>query len=175
MPFLNPDFLSLIWALPLVFVFHEMEEWGILSWYRRNFIDLPNKSDQSIRAFLVFASLFAFVWTGGVALFASPTLAAWLMLPLAALIFYNASQHVFWQFYFKQYAPGVFTSAWLLAPVTLYLCVRAVELSLVPIWYPVTLLALAVLGLYQTVMAGNRLTVTFYLIHRFGLQLGHLL
>ena len=58
------------------------------------------------------------------------------MLFLAALPFQNALQHVYWQFAFGTYAPGVVTSVVLLLPVTLYVIGRALRESLVPGWYP---------------------------------------
>jgi hypothetical protein len=34
------SFSSIVWLLPTALLIHEVEEWNILRWYRRNFVDL---------------------------------------------------------------------------------------------------------------------------------------
>jgi len=55
------DFLQVVWLLPIAFALHEAEEWWILGWYERNFVDLTAKTNTSIHTFLVFASMVGFV------------------------------------------------------------------------------------------------------------------
>ncbi len=111
------DFLTLVWLMPLVLFVHEMEEWKILSWYERIFINLPLKTNASIRSFLVFVSLFGFVWTYLATRFESHAVGAIMIGLLAAVILLNAIQHIYWSFLFRQYAPGVITSIVLLVPL----------------------------------------------------------
>ncbi|SRR6266567_7318237 len=87
------SFLTAIWLLPVALLLHEAEEWNILRWEQRNFVNLPAKTNAGVRTFLVFFTLFGFLWTA-----------------LAAGAFLNALQHLFYTLYFRQYTPGVITS-----------------------------------------------------------------
>ena len=102
-------FLTAIWLLPFALALHEAEEWNILRWERRNFVNLPAKTHASVRTFLVFFTLFGFLWTALAALPSNPKIAAFLFLPFAAGAFLNALQHLFYMMYFRQYAQGVIT------------------------------------------------------------------
>src|SRR3990172_5013979 len=98
-------FLIAMWLLPVAVALHEAEEWNILGWYQRNFVNLPAKTHGSIRTFLVFLVLLGFLWTALAAWLNNPTLAAFVFLPFAAGAFLNALQHLFYTLYFRQYAP----------------------------------------------------------------------
>ena len=162
------DFLALIWLFPIAFTLHELEEWNIVKWYDKYFVDLPDKTNTSTRFFLVFISVVAFLWTGIATLWGDPTIAAYILFSFLAIVFLNCLQHIYWQFHFRAYAPGVVTSVLLLLPVIAILIYRAVIDAIVPVWY-VLLLALVVLpGFVETIRADNRMTSQFLRIHRFS-------
>lgn len=165
------SFLTAIWLLPIALALHEAEEWNILRWEQRNFVNLPAKTYASTRTFLVFFTLLGFLWTALAALPNNPTIAAFVLLPFAAGAFLNALQHLFYTMYFKQYAPGVITSVVLFLPITGYLTARAIEENLVPVGYVVVLVTLTILGLIQTMKAGNTFTPFFRAISHFGMAL----
>ena len=165
------SFLTAIWLLPMALAVHEAEEWNILRWEQRNFANLPAKTDTSVRTFLVFFTLFGFLWTALAALPSNPTIAAFVLLPFAAGAFLNTLQHLFYTLYFRQYAPGVITSVVVIIPIVGYLTARAIEENLVPIVYVMVLGILTVLGLIQTIKAGNTLTPTFRAISHLGVAL----
>jgi len=54
------SFLTAIWLLPIALALHEAEEWNILGWEQRNFVNLPAKTNASVRTFLVFSPCSAF-------------------------------------------------------------------------------------------------------------------
>ncbi|MFC1878997.1 HXXEE domain-containing protein [Chloroflexota bacterium] len=168
------SFLTLIWLFPLAFAIHEMEEWNIMAWYRRNYVDLPDKTDKSTRSFLVFASLLGFLWTLIAYLPGSPIFAALWMLPLMALTLQNILQHIWWLFLFKEYAPGVGSAVFLLLPLIVYLTCQALKKGYAPLWYVLLLALLTLPGLVQTIQSRNRLTPMFQLLHRFGKALSRL-
>ena len=165
------SYLTAIWLLPMALALHEAEEWSILPWEQRNFVNLPAKTDASVRTFLMFFTLFGFLWTAVAALTNNPTLAAFVLLPFAAGAFLNALQHLFYVVYFKQYAPGVITSVVLYLPIVGYLTARAIEENLVPLVYVVVLVILTILGLVQTIKAGNTVTAPFRAISDWGMAL----
>ncbi len=45
------SFLTAIWLLPVALLLHEAEEWNILRWEQRNFVNLPAKTNVSVRTF----------------------------------------------------------------------------------------------------------------------------
>lgn len=170
--FLNQmSFLTAIWLLPFAIGFHEVEEWNILHWEQRNFVNLPAKTHTSVRTFLVFFTLFGFLWTALAAFPNNPKIAAFVFLPFAAGAFLNVLQHLFYTVYFKQYAPGVITSVVLYLPIVSYLTARAIQENLVPVAYVVALGILAILGLIQTMKAGNTFIPAFRALSQFGMAL----
>lgn len=165
------SFLTAIWLLPVALALHEAEEWNILRWEQRNFVNMPAKTNASVRTFLVFFTLFGFLWTALAALPNNPMIAAYIILPFAAGAFLNALQHFFYTIYFRQYAPGVITSVLVYLPVVVYITARAIEETLVPIVYVTVLVILAILGLIQTMKAGNTFSSSFEAFSRIGTTL----
>jgi hypothetical protein len=162
------DFLTLIWFFPVALALHELEEWNIINWYHNNFVDLPDKTQISTRFFLVFVSLLGFVWTGIAVLCGDATIAAYILFSLVAIVFLNCLQHIYWQFLFKAYAPGILSTVFLLLPVIGILVYRALAENLIPIWYVLLLFIVIVPGFVDTLRAGNTLTPQFLRIHRFS-------
>ena len=119
--FENAPFSVVVWLLPLAIALHELEEWNILSWYKRHFMDLPPKTDVSTRLFLIFVSLLGLVWTAVAGWPADPRWTAFLLSPLIGVALLNALQHVYWWGAFRAWAPGSITSLTLLLPVCLLL------------------------------------------------------
>jgi hypothetical protein len=72
--------------------------------------DLPPSTDKSIRVWIIFFILIVFAWGAVATLPGNPVFAAYVFHPAIALAMQNALQHVYWLFYFKQYAPGIVTS-----------------------------------------------------------------
>jgi hypothetical protein len=162
-------FPVLILLIPIALALHEAEEWNIEHWYRRNYVDLPaGRTKTTIRFFLVFLSCIGFVWTGIAMCWGDPGVAAWIILPLVFLMIQNVLQHVYWQFLFKEYAPGIVTSAFLLGPLSSWFVYVSVVNGSVPIWYVFLLGAGMVPGLVDTIRARNRLTQAILAIHRFS-------
>jgi hypothetical protein len=169
------DFLTWLWLFVIAFALHEVEEWNILRWYQRNYVDLPPSTNKAVRVWIVFVILIGFVWCAVATLPGNPVLAAYVFLPAIAVAIQNALQHVYWFFYFKQYAPGIITSVFCLIPFGVYLVTRAVWQNLVPLWYVGILILLLIPGLVQTVQAKNRMTKQIRAIHHLGIKLAELL
>lgn len=165
------SFLTAIWLLPIALAIHEAEEWNVLPWEQRHFVNVPAKTPASVRTMLVVITLFGFLWTAAAAWPDNPTLAAFILLPGAAGAVLNALQHLFYTMYFRQYVPGVMTSTLLLLPISGYLTARAIDENLVPVAYVAVLGVLAVLGLIHTVKAGNTFPSLFRAMSPFGMAL----
>jgi hypothetical protein len=165
------SFSTVVWLLPIAVAIHELEEWNILGWYQRNFVELPPMSNASTRVFLVFMSLYGFAWTAIALLFSDLRVTAFLISLAAVVFLLNALQHVYWVIAFRTYAPGVITSALLVIPVILFLGLVAGAQGLLPVWYELLLCIAVIPGLAQTAKAGNRLTGMLQGINRVGLVL----
>jgi hypothetical protein len=171
----NLDFLSVLWLFPIAFALHEAEEWNIMKWYHRNYANLPPATDRGARTWIVFISLVGFAWIAVAVLPGSPSVAAFVSLPAIALAIQNALQHIYWLFYFKQYAPGVVTSVLLVIPIGGYIFARAVQQGYTPVWYVALWAVLVVPGLVQTVRAGNEMTPPIRAIHNLGIKLSEMI
>jgi len=170
------SFTTLIWWLPIAIALHELEEWNIIGWYDRNFIDLPYKTKTSTRVFLVFMSLLGFVWTALALIPNDRRISAIIIYILAVVVFLNAIQHIYWQIYFREYAPGVITAVLLIIPIVIAFTWQSLQYGYLSIWYVIILGALGITpGLKQTIRAGNRMTAMFVLINRFGVWLARTL
>lgn len=166
--FTQIDFLSLMWLFPTALTLHELEEWNIVKWYDQYFVDLPDKTNTSTRFFLVFISVVGFLWTGLAALWGDATVVAYILFSFLAIVFLNCLQHIYWQFRFRTYAPGIVTSVLLLLPIIGILVYRAVADGIVPVWYVLILSLVVIPGFVETIKAGNRMTQQFIRIHKFS-------
>jgi hypothetical protein len=163
------SFLNLLWIFFLIFVLHEFEEWNIDRFERQYFEGLPPAAtDRSARMWIGFVSLVGLIWCAVAALPGNPTIAAWIFLPAIAILLQNALQHIYWSWYFRQYAPGVITAALLLIPSGCYVIARAIEQGYVPAWYVAVLAVLVIIGSAQTVRAGNKMTPLIRTINNIG-------
>jgi len=167
------DFLVWLWIFAIAFALHELEEWNIFRWYQRNYIDMPPSTNRSVRVWIVFFILIVFIWCVVATLPGNPVIAAYAFLPTIAVAIQNALQHVYWLFYFKQYAPGIVTSVILLIPLGLYLTIQSALQNYVPYWY-ISVLALAMIpGLFQTVKAKNKMTSQIRSFHNLGIKINN--
>jgi hypothetical protein len=166
------NFLTAIWLFFLVFILHEVEEWNIDQFEHRNFVGLPPAAtDRSARMWIGFVVLTGLIWCTAATLPGNPTIAAWIILPAIAIMLQNSLQHVFWVFYFRQYAPGVVTAVLLMIPLGGYVIAIAIEQGYVPIWYIALWTAVAIMGFVQTVRAGNKMTPLIRTINNIGIWL----
>jgi hypothetical protein len=166
----NVDFRIMVWFLPAALALHEAEEWNILGWYQQNFVGLPReRTNTTIRFFLVFLSLTGFVWTGIALMWGSSAITILILFPLLALIIQNGLQHIYWQFLFRRYAPGIMTSVLFLIPLGFYFVYISIVNDYAPLWYMAVLAVLIIPGLIQTVKARNRLTPAISSVHKFSL------
>jgi hypothetical protein len=168
------DFLTGLWLFAIALTLHELEEWNILSWYQRNYVDLPPSTNKSVRAWIIFVILLGVGWCAVATLPGHPGFAAYVFLPAIAMAMQNALQHAHWLFHFRQYAPGIFTSVFFLIPLWVYVVIQAIGQRFVPVWYISVLLLLLFPGLVHTMHAKNRMTKQVRAVHHLGIHLAGL-
>ncbi|MBN1218742.1 MAG: HXXEE domain-containing protein [Anaerolineae bacterium] len=163
------NFLSMLWLFLIAFVIHEVEEWNITDFERRNFVGVPaTVTKKNARMWIGIVCVVGFAWCTAATLSGNPTVAAYVFLPAIALALGNALQHIFWTFYFRQYAPGLVTAVLLLIPLGGYVFIRAVQQGYAPLWYVAILAGLIALLLVHTVRAGNEMTPPIRAIYTLG-------
>ncbi len=148
-------FQKLIWLVPVVFLFHELEEWNILAWYDAYFVDVPESTDVSIRTWLVAVSIVGFLLTSLTLLFKSETVKAYFMVPLIIVTLGNGLQHLYWTFLFGDYAPGVIFGGLIGVPLGCYFLYRCVSGKLISRWYLLLFVPYIANSIVQTIAAGN--------------------
>lgn len=162
-------FLSLLWLFLIAFIIHEVEEWNITEFERRNFVGVPaTVTKRNARVWIGIICVTGFIWCAVATLPGNPTVAAYVFLPAIALALGNALQHIFWTFYFKQYAPGLVTAVLLIIPLGCYIVVKAIQQGYASPWYVAVLSGLIVLLLIHTVRAGNEMTPPIRAIYNLG-------
>jgi apolipoprotein N-acyltransferase len=149
----------LAWLLPVAFALHELEEWNIAAWYRRYWanVDPAIVNQRNSWTWLVFASLFGFLWTFLASRFRNPAIMFHMLLLLFIAVFSHGLAHVYWLFSIGAYAPGVVTSIILIIPVTAYVTYRAICDRLVSAAYVAVLFALTLLPVAWAIRLDNRL------------------
>jgi hypothetical protein len=168
--FLNAiDFRYLIWLFPFILLFHELEEWNILKWYKENYEDLPNFTNLSIRIWIFGLSIFGFISTAVCFYIPIISVSAFLLSLFILLTFQNGLQHLYWTIYFKKYAPGIVTSVLVVIPFDIYTFYRIIEEELLPIWFLLVIIII-IPGLIETFKAKNRMTKGIRSIHELVLK-----
>jgi len=165
------SFRSIIWLIPIIMLLHELEEWNILEWYKKNYIDLPMSTKQSIRIWLLGISFVGFIWTAIAYLIPNPAIAAFFIILFIAFTLQNGLQHLYWLLYFKTYSPGFVFSFLLGIPVNVYICYRILEENLLPVWTIIVVNLFIIPGLVETVKAKNRMTKSIRGAHELGIRI----
>lgn len=149
----------LAWLLPVAFALHELEEWNIAEWYRRYWtnVDLDIVNQRNSWTWLVFASLFGFLWTFLATRLRNQKIAFHILLVFFIAVFSHCMAHIYWLFSFGVYAPGVVTSVLIIMPITAYVTYRAMRDGLISSAYVAVVFVLTMLPVVWAIRLGNRL------------------
>lgn len=101
------DPIDFIWAIPIFFGLHELEEWNILNWYKKYYVNLPGSTHFSIHLHIVFFCAAGFLLTYVAFQFRQTFLFSLIISFLSGFILYNTFQHIVWTFQLKTYSPGL--------------------------------------------------------------------
>src|SRR4030042_2408289 len=96
--------IIIIWALPIFFSLHELEEWNILDWYKKYYFNLPPSTKCSIHLHIVFFCFMGFLLTYLAYLFRETFLFSLIISFLSCFILLNTFQHIVWTFQLKTYS-----------------------------------------------------------------------
>ena len=161
----------LVWALWLfaaALVVHETEEWNIAPWFERHFVNHTGISPQAVWVGLAFMSAVFVVWIWVSTRFSSAVVMALVALPAVAFVaFGNALQHVAWVLLFGEYAPGVVSAVILVLPAVVLVVARSVQVHQGLAGYAAVLLAVGMVGAFQTYAWGDELASGQVALHHF--------
>lgn len=155
---------TIMWIIPLIFFFHEMEEWNILDWYHSTYRTPPPSTKLSTRIWMCLISVWGFVITAISYIIPNTMISAMVILFLVVFTTFNGLQHIYWTIAFKKYAPGViWSSMGIIAGLVVTVVSLAQNQGLMI--YILLLYLIAIPKMIQTIRAKNSLTKTFYKLH----------
>lgn len=131
-------FARVVWALPIAFAIHEVEEWNILAWYQRYWTNTDGLAARTVWTWLTFAGGVGLLATWLLTRFPWPRLTAHLLLLLFAFPISHALIHLYYLGFFRAYNPGLLTAALLLLPAGHLVVRRAWLERLTAPWYLVS-------------------------------------
>lgn len=99
---------NIIWIIPVFLFIHELEEWNILSWYKKHFINLPGSTKTSVKIHIFTLSAVAFLLIL-LARISPLIIRSILVIFLSSFVLTNTIQHAIQTFQYKTYAPGLST------------------------------------------------------------------
>ena len=147
-----------IWALPVVWLVHGLEEWNQLDWYRRYWTNAEELTDAGVRTWLLGMGVLGILWTAVATRFRSDRLAIGLVLLFfGPQGFANTCQHLYWMGLFEARSPGTATAIALVMPAIAWASVRALRDGLVRGWYVALLYATALPAMIVTVRMANHM------------------
>jgi hypothetical protein len=162
----------LYWSIPIILTFHELEEWNILKWYKRHFIDPPPSDNLAVRTWILFCSFIGYLWTYLSILMPNNHVTAFFMGLLILITVQNAIQHIYWQFLFHAYSPGIiFSTIGLVTGV--YVIYKETNEGYLPLWVDFILLIALIPTTIQTIRAKNTMTKSVQNVHHFGIKLAY--
>jgi hypothetical protein len=160
------EFKQIIWIIPIILLLHELEEWNIRSWHIKNSMDVPGETFLSTRMWILFLSLFGFLWTALAFLIPNNSISAGVMFALVCFTLLNALQHLIGLLRFRQYNPGFFFSTIFGFPTGFYIAYRILAQNLLPLW---VILVFGILTLVSLVFTIKMI----HFINRIGIKLAN--
>lgn len=166
------DVIAMVWLIPVFLSVHELEEWNILSWYRKHFTDLPASTETSIRIH-IFTLCAAAVLLTLLAVVSPPGVAGPIVVFMSGFAATNTAQHLVWTIQHRAYAPGLATGI-LCTASCVFVNVLWVRHGL--IFPPLYLLAAAgIPSVIQTIRLKHRMPQEVRRVHEFFIRIERLL
>ncbi|MBN1182522.1 MAG: HXXEE domain-containing protein [Bacteroidales bacterium] len=164
---MNP--LNLIWLIPFLLCVHEFEEWNILDWYKKHYVNLPGSTKFSIHLHIFFFCAVAILITLASYLLYGTFLFSLFLAFMSGFILYNVLQHIVWTFQLKAYSPGLISGAFLLG-VTVYVNIVLLNHKMASLPY-YTILVIFIMPTIKTFKYKNEMTPEIRKVHLFFINL----
>lgn len=168
---MNP--INFIWAIPILFSLHELEEWNILDWYKKFYRNLPGSTEFSIHLHIIFFSITGFLLTYIAYLFHNTFLFSLIISFFSCFILFNIFQHIVWTLQLKSYSPGLISGIILLI-VTVLVNIMLISNGMIQVTY-YALLLIFFSPAIKTIKIRNEMTPEIRRVHLFFIKMENLL
>jgi hypothetical protein len=161
--------INLVWAIPIFFSIHELEEWNILNWYKKYYDNLPPSTNFSIHLHIVTFCFVGFLLTSIALLFQTIFLFSLIICFLTGFIILNIFQHIIWTIQLKAYSPGLI-SGLLLLVITAFVNSELISNNLIQLpFYAIILLT--ILPAIKTIKTKKEMTPEIKRVHNFFISI----
>ncbi len=167
------EFKHIIWIIPVTLLVHELEEWNIVNWHKKNFTNGLEETYLSTRMWELFLSLVGFAWTAIAFFIPNNTVASIWLLVLVDFTLLNGLQHLYLLFHLKRYNPGLFFSNVFGIPAAVYIACRILVEGFLPFWALIIFALLIVPGLVSTVNSRDKMPKMIYIVNNIGIKLAN--
>ena len=167
------DPINIIWALPIFFSIHEIEEWNILDWYKKYYINMPGSTEFSIHLHIIFFCALGFLLTFLAYLFHETFLFSLIISFLSGFILLNTFQHIFWTIQLKTYSPGLVTAIIFLC-VSIFVNIVLLRNNMIQKPY-YAILFLIIIPAINTLKIKNEMTPEIRRVHIFFIKIENFL
>ncbi len=167
------DPMNFVWAVPVFFSLHELEEWNILNWYKKYYINLPGSTNFSIHLHIIFFCAVGFLLTYIAVQFRQTFVLSLIISFLSGFILLNTFQHIVWTFQLKTYSPGL-VSGIIVLFVTVWVNITLIKNAMIQMPY-YSLILLFILPAIKTLKIKNEMTPEIRRVHIFFINMENLL
>src|SRR4030042_495249 len=158
---MNP--INFVWAVPIFFSIHELEEWNILNCYKKYYVNLPPSTNFSIHLHILTFCIAGFLLTSVAIFFQTTFLFSLIICFLSGFILLNVFQHIVWTIQLKAYSPGLISGLILLA-VTAFVNSKLISNNLIQLPFYLIIL-LAIIPGIKTIKVKNEMTPEISRVH----------
>lgn len=165
---------KIFFIVPLVLFIHEMEEWNIYHYHKKNYTNgVFEETILGTRLWLFFLSIIGFVWTTICYIIPNTTISSILMMLLIDFTLLNAIQHIVVSLKTKKYNPGLIFGGFIAIIVAIIVIKNILYHSIIPNWGVVLILFLIIPILIESIISSknNKLPKMLVGILRFSAKL----
>ena len=164
---MNP--IHLIWTIPIFLSIHELEEWNILDWYKKHYVNLPGSTNFSIHLHIFFFCIVGFLLTYVAYLTRETFLFSLIISFLTGFIILNTFQHIVWTIQLKTYSPGLITSLIVLC-VVVFVNLILIHNNLIHLAF-YALILMVLFPALKTIKTKNEMTPEIRRVHIFFIKI----
>jgi hypothetical protein len=155
-----------------------MEEWNIYKFHKENYSNIIHEETiLSGRLWLLFLSLFGFIWTIICYVIPDRIISTILMILLVDFTILNSIQHIGLSIKIKKYNPGLVFGGIIASVAAIFFILNILILNILPIWSVILLLGIIIPFIVETAISSkkNKLPQMVIWILRFSSKLEKIL
>lgn len=151
------DLKTLYFIVPLILFIHEMEEWNIFYFHKKNYRNnLIDETVLSTRLWLLFLSVTGFVWTAVCYIIPNAVVSNSIMMALVDFTILNSIQHIGMTIKIKKYNPGFIFGGIIGMLGALIVIAKIVIDAQFPDWLLILLLVLVLPGIADSAIQSKK-------------------